>query len=41
MVNYDIASDELEFMKKKTGHFLFHLFHPKEIFLTYVFYLNI
>ena len=31
----------LELAKEKRGHFLYHLFCPKGIFLTFVIYLNV
>ena len=33
--------DELELTKEKRGHFLYYLFCPKDIFLIFVFYLNV
>ena len=30
-----------ELAKEKRGHFLYPLFSPKEMFLTFVFYLNV
>ena len=34
-------TDELEPSKEKRGHFLYRLFCPKEVFLTFVFYLKV
>ena len=33
--------DELELAKEKRGHFLYRLFSPKGVFLTFLFYLNV
>ena len=36
----NIKTDELELMKEKRGHFSYCLFFPKDMCVTFVFYLN-
>ena len=34
-------TDDLELVKEKSVHFVYRLFCPKDIFLSFVFYLNL
>ena len=39
--NFVFQKLQQKLAKEKRGNFLYHLFSPKEVFLTFVFYLNV